>query len=135
MISSVIHQVYISSNIPIPLKNLIIFSTSQSFLSIVLMSHWILCFLLLFLHWGQSYKHSFLVSLWFPHAEFLYVGCSLFFDINFLWVFSLYKSFVVVFMRGSIAKQKHAYFKQIVFFKYRDNKSTENNSNMCYRII
>ena len=45
--------IYISSNISVSLKNLIIFSTSQLFPSSVLMSPWILYFLLLFLYWGS----------------------------------------------------------------------------------
>ena len=50
LVSRPSHQVYISSNIPIPLRNLIIISTSQSFSSSVLMSPKILCFFLLSLH-------------------------------------------------------------------------------------
>ena len=45
-------QRLLKANIPISLKNFIIFSTSQSFPSSVLMSPWILYLFLLFLHWG-----------------------------------------------------------------------------------
>ena len=69
-------QVYISSNISTPLKNLIIFSTSQCpyvTLDIVFLSAVPLL--------GQSYRQCFIVSLCFLH-----VGCWLFLDINCLWV-------------------------------------------------
>ena len=53
LISSAIHPFYISSNIPIFLRNLIIFSTSQSFPSSVFMWSWILHSFLLSLHRGS----------------------------------------------------------------------------------
>ena len=81
------HQPFINSNIPIPLKNLIFFSTSKSFPSSVLMSSWILCFFLLSLHWGQSCRQCFIVSPWFPHTAFTLVGCWLFINIIFeVWI-------------------------------------------------
>ena len=58
----------------ISLKNLIIFSTSHSFSSSVLMSPWILCFFLLSLHWEQSCRQCIIVRLWFLHAAFPHVG-------------------------------------------------------------
>ena len=73
---------YISSNIPISLRNFIIFSTSQSFLSSVLISPWIFCFFLLFLHWPQTCRQYFIVSLWFLHAAFSHISSWLFLDIN-----------------------------------------------------
>ena len=76
---------YISSNIFVSLKNLIIFSTSQLFSSSVLMSPWILYFFLLALYWRQFCRQCFIVSLWFQHAAFLHVSCS-FFDIKCPWV-------------------------------------------------
>ena len=71
---------------PISIRNLIIFSTSESFPSSVLMSPWILCFFLLSLHQGQSCIKCFIASLQFPHAAFLHVCCQLFHDIKCLWV-------------------------------------------------
>ena len=77
---------YISSNISVSLRNLIIFSTSQLFSSSNIMSHWILHFFLLSLHWRQSCRQCFIVSIWFPHAAFLQVGGGSFLDIRCLWV-------------------------------------------------
>ena len=66
---------------PIPLRNLIIIFNSQSFLSSVLISLLDICFFLLFLHWGQSCRQCFIISLWFPNVG----GCS-FLDIKCPWV-------------------------------------------------
>ena len=85
LISSASCHFYISSNIPISLRNLIIFSTSQSFV-VMSLCHSGYCFFLLSLHWGQSCRQFFIVRLWFPLAAFPHVGCWLFFDIKWPWV-------------------------------------------------
>ena len=73
---------YISSNISVFLRNLNIFYTSQFFPSSAHMSPWILYYFLLSLHFGQSCRQCFIVSVWFPYAAFLKVdGCS-FLDIK-----------------------------------------------------
>ena len=56
------------------LRNLIIFSTSQSLSSSVFILLWIIYFFLVFLQWGHSLKHCLIVIVWFPHPAFLHVG-------------------------------------------------------------
>ena len=72
---------YISLNISVSLRNLIIFSASQLFYSSVLMSPQILYFFLLSIHWGQFCRQCFIVNLRFLHA-----GCCSFLDIKCPWV-------------------------------------------------
>ena len=79
------YSIYISLNISVSFRNLVIFSTSQWFPSSALKSPWILNFFLLSLHWGQSCIQCFIISLWFLHATFLQVGGS-FLDIKCPWV-------------------------------------------------
>ena len=69
-ISSAPCHLYISPNIPVSLKNHIIFFTSQSFPSIVLMSTWIFCFLLLSLHWGSLVGNVLLLDSGFHMLHF-----------------------------------------------------------------
>ena len=47
---------------------------------------WRLYFFLLSLHWRQSWRKRFIVSLWFPYPLFPHVSCWLFLDIKCLWV-------------------------------------------------
>ena len=46
----------------------------------------ILCFFMLFFHWGQSCWQSFIVWLSILHVAFPHVGCWLFLDIKCPWV-------------------------------------------------
>ena len=70
---------YISSNISVS-------STSQFFPCSALKSPCILHFFLLSLHWGQSCRQCFIVSLCSPHSAFLQAGGCSFLDIKCLWV-------------------------------------------------
>ena len=54
--------------------------------SSVPVSPWILYFFLLSLHWGESCRQCFIVSIWFSHAVFLQVGGGSFLDIKCPWV-------------------------------------------------
>ena len=71
LISAIIYEVYISENILILIRSFIMFSTSQSFPSSVLLSPWILCFFLQSLTWWQS-----LVSIFFISWHEISVGWS-----------------------------------------------------------
>ena len=77
--------IFIFILISISLRNLIIFSTLQSFPRIVFTSPWILYFFLLFHHWGHSLRQCLIVSKCFPHVAFMHFACWWFLDIKCQW--------------------------------------------------
>ena len=79
-------HLYISSNIPISLRDLIIFSTSQFFNCSVLMFPLMLYFFLLSLHWGNLIGDILLLVSGIHILHFPHVGCWWFLDIKCLWV-------------------------------------------------
>ena len=110
---------YISSNISVSLRNLIIFSTSQFFPSSVPMSPWILYFFLLSHYWGSLVGNILLLVFGFHMLHLVLNGFIIKFNNCFLtchlycvyWGLLRWKSsYSIVESRNRVAKSFHIIF-------------------------